>query len=215
MIRQVKVCVERETERGTIFRVLVPRESLTDEVRKFSEKKVMKGELRIDDGRTITAEQRRKAYATIRDIADYTGYVPEEAKERLKYEYMLKTDSKYFSLSDCGVSTAREFISFILDFALEWGISLTDNIINRTDDVGKALYSALKNRRCVLCGKDGEIHHVDAIGMGNNRKKLNDRNHRKICLCREHHTEAHTIGFKRFSEMYHVYGIKYMEDKNE
>ena len=215
MVREVKVCVEKETEKGTVFRVLVPRESLTDEIRKFSGERVLKGELRIDDGRSVTAEQRRKAYATIRDIADYTGYVPEEAKERLKYEYMLKTGNGYFSLSDCGMSTAGEFISFILDFALEWGIPLTDNLISRTDDIGKALYSGLKNKRCVLCGKDGEIHHVDAIGMGNSRRKMDDRNHRKICLCRKHHTEAHTIGFKKFSELYHVYGIKYEEEKNE
>lgn len=212
MIRSVKICVERETEKGTVFRVLVPCESLTDEVNKFSEDKVLKGELRIDDGRTVTAEQRRKAYATIRDIAVYTGYVPEKAKERLKYEYMLKTDNEYFSLSDCSVSTAREFISFLLDFALEWGIPLTDNLVNRTDDIGKALYSALKNKRCACCGTDGEIHHVDVIGMGNSRKKLDDRNHRKICLCRKHHTEAHNIGFKAFSKLYCVYGIKYRED---
>ena len=42
-------------------------------------KRVKDTELRLDDGRRITALQRRKAYATIRDIALHTGYLPEEA----------------------------------------------------------------------------------------------------------------------------------------
>ena len=57
MVREVKVCVEKETEKGTVFRVLVPRESLTDEIRKFSGERVLKGELRIDDGRSVTEEK--------------------------------------------------------------------------------------------------------------------------------------------------------------
>ena len=37
-------------------------------------------EIRIDDGRMISGEQRRKAYATINDISDYTGHHPEYLK---------------------------------------------------------------------------------------------------------------------------------------
>ena len=48
-------------------------------------KKIRSGELRIDDGRYISIEQRKKAYATIRDISDYTGYLPEVQKEWLNY----------------------------------------------------------------------------------------------------------------------------------
>lgn len=83
-----------------------------------------------------------------------------------------------------------------------------DMAVNRTDDISAALYSALKHKRCVLCGRDGEIHHVDAIGMGRNRLEIIHLGMRVICLCREHHSEAHQIGQKTFDEKYHVYGIK-------
>ena len=79
--------------------------------------------------------------------------------------------------------------------------------MNRTDDIGRYLYFCLKHRKCAVCGRNGEIHHVDAIGMGNNRRKVDDSGYRKICLCREHHTIAHQRGLEVFAKMYQVYGI--------
>lgn len=207
----VKIKVDRETPEGTIFKVLAPHISLTDEVLKISENGVTQGELRIDDGRTITADQRKKAYATMADIADFLGYVPEELKEIMKYRFIAHTGEKYFSFSDCSVTIARHFINFIIDFALEWEVPLLDNLTNRTDDINAAIYSSLKHKRCVLCGKDGEIHHVDAIGAGRDRKIFDDSKARKICLCREHHNEAHNIGVETFEEKHHVYGIVFKE----
>lgn len=43
--------------------------------------------------------------------------------------------------------------------------------------------------------------------MGNDRRKVDDSNYKKICLCREHHTIAHQMGVIRFRQMYKVYGI--------
>ena len=37
-------------------------------------------EVRIDDGRSITSDQRRKIYATLRDIADWIGDMPDSVK---------------------------------------------------------------------------------------------------------------------------------------
>lgn len=37
--------------------------------------------VRVEDGRRISAVQRRKVYALIRDISDWTGYEPQELKE--------------------------------------------------------------------------------------------------------------------------------------
>ena len=151
----------------------------------------------------------KKAYATIRDIADWTGEPPEAMKEWLKYLHISRTGCRYFSLSNCSIDTAREYINTLLDYALENGIILLDFGVNRTDDIDRYLYSCLKNKRCAICGRDGEVHHVDAIGMGNDRRKTDDSKKRKICLCREHHTIAHTIGMELFSETYKVYGIIY------
>ena len=105
------------------------------------------------------------------------------------------------------MDTARESINTILEFALEEGIPLSDNAIDRTDDIGRYLYYCLIHKKCAVCGKDGEIHHEDAIGMGNNRNKIDDSNYKKICLCRVHHTMAHQLGVLRFRDTYKVYGI--------
>lgn len=193
----------KETEKGTDLILHIPEKVAYY----FTDKHCRSAQIRLDDGRRITAEQRKKAYATMKDIAAYTGYLPEEQKEWLKYLHISRTGSDYFSLSDCSVDTAREFINTILDYALEEGIPLSDLGINRTDDIGKYLYFCIKHKKCAVCGKPGEIHHVDAIGMGRNRKIVDDSRLRKICLCRTHHTIAHAKGMDRFEQMYHVYGI--------
>ena len=200
----VKINQYREQKDGTDLVVSVPDLKLGDMLQR---KRICNAEIRFDDGRHISAEQRKKAYATIRDISDWTGYLPEEMKEILKYQHMMRTGDSYFSLSNCSMDTAREFINTILEFALENGIPLSDNAIERTDDIGRYLYYCLLHKKCAICGKDGEIHHEDAIGMGNDRTKVDDSSYKKICLCREHHTLAHSLGVIRFREMYKVYGI--------
>ena len=202
----------RETQEGTDIIVTVPNLKIGDLLQR---KHIKKAEMRFDDGRHISAEQRKKVYATIRDIADYTGYLPEEQKEWLKYLYIQKTGDDYISLSDCSMDQAREFINVILEYAIESGIQLSEQAINRTDDIGKYLYFCIKHKKCAICGQDGEIHHEDAIGMGNDRKTLDDSNHKKICLCRKHHTIAHQMGVERFTKMYKVYGIIVKEESSE
>lgn len=204
MYAQVGIKQYRENKDGTDLVISISGMKLGDMLRR---KKIQNAEIRFDDGRHISAEQRKKAYATIRDIADWTGYLPEEMKELLKYEHMIRTGDPKFSLSNCSMDTAREFINTILEFALENGIPLSDNAINRTDDIGRYLYYCLIHKKCAICGKDGEIHHEDAIGMGNDRRKVDDSNCKKICLCRMHHTIAHQMGVIRFREDYKVYGI--------
>lgn len=194
----------RENTTGTDLVISVSDMKLGNMIRR---KGLRHAELRFDDGRHISVEQRKKAYATIRDIADWAGYLPEEMKEHLKYEHMIRTGDAYFSLSNCSMDTAREFINTILEFALENGVPLSEDALNRTDDIGRYLYCCIRHKKCAICGKDGEIHHEDAIGMGNDRKRVDDSDYRKICLCREHHTAAHQMGVKRFREMYKVYGI--------
>lgn len=200
----VNILQYREANEGTYLTILVPNMRLGDI---FRRKCIKNAEIRFDDGRHISAEQRKKAYATIRDVADYTGYLPEEMKEKLKYQHIIRTGDAYFSLSNCSMDMAREFINTILEFALEWGIPLSEGGIDRTDDIGRYLYYCIKYKKCAICGKDGEIHHEDAIGMGNDRRAVDDSDYRKICLCRKHHAIAHQMGVVRFRKMYKVYGI--------
>ena len=204
MHKTVTIKKYRESGADTDLIITIPGIHLGDIL---SKKGISTAELRLDDGRHISAEQRRKVYATISDIADYTGYLPEEQKEWLKYLHIIRTGCNYFSLSDCTMDTAREFINTILEYAIEEGIPLSESAIDRTDDISRYLYFCIKNKKCAVCGRPGEIHHEDTIGMGNDRQKVDDKNHKKICLCRMHHTIAHQKGVIEFRRAYKVYGI--------
>lgn len=186
--------------------VVIPDASIDKE---FIQKQINRVEIRLNDGRTITAEQRKKAYATIRDISDYSGHAPEFLKEWFKYEYIIKTGGKYFSLSDCSVTVARQYINVLIDFCLHYGVPLYEPMTNRTDDIDAYLYMCLYYRKCAVCGRAADVHHVTGskIGMGADRDKAHHVGREAIALCRTHHNEAHSRE-KEFFEENHIYGIK-------
>ena len=202
----------RETENGTDLILHIPGEQIQRKIIKYRNGSRIDAEIRINDGRTITPDQRKKIFATIRDIAEYTGDHPEELRAWLLYDYCIKTGEMPFSLSNCSISQAREFITFIIDFILKEDIPLSDAALSRTEDIDRYLWGCIKYKRCCICGRKGETHHWDAIGMGRDRTKIDDSDLKKIQLCREHHTEAHTIGRDSFEKKYHVYGIIYKEE---
>ena len=170
-------------------------------------------ELLIDDEeqtirlQQITPEQRKKIYALFRDIASYTGNTPENEKENMKTLFIQQTHYEPFSLANCDWKLASDFIEWLINFCFENGIPLTEHPLRTLDDIEKYVRICLKNKICTICGKPGEIHHWDTIGMGRDREKVDDSRYRKICLCREHHREVHTIGVNAFEEKYHVYGV--------
>lgn len=51
-------------------------------------------EVRVDDGRSITADQRRKIYATMRDIADWMGDMPDSVKAFFKWSFLGRVASR-------------------------------------------------------------------------------------------------------------------------
>lgn len=194
-----------ETAEGTELKLLVP-EHIGEQIRR---RKIEQVEIGYDDGRSISPAQRRKIYATLRDISNHTGYDPESAKQVMKIEHMERTgETEWFSLSDCSMTTAREFINTLMDYALREGIILTDRGLHRTDDIDMYLIQCIAYRRCCICGRAADIHHVDAIGMGNDRRRVDDGGYQVMALCREHHTAAHTMGRERFMRMYAVYGVE-------
>lgn len=155
----------------------------------------------------ITPEQRKKIYALFRDIASYTGNTPENEKENLKTLFTQQTHHEPFSLSNCSSELASDFIEWMINFCFETGIPISEHPLKTLDDIERYVRMSLKHRVCAICGRRGEIHHWDALGQGRDRTKVDDSSNRKICLCREHHTEAHTIGVKSFEEKYHIYGV--------
>lgn len=165
-------------------------------------------EIRLDDGRTISADQRKKIYATMRDIAAYTGYLPEQVKAIAKYDFIAKNGCNYFSLSDTDMSTAREFLEYLIEFCIENDIPTLDRLLDRSPDVARYLYCCLANKKCAICGKKADLHHVDHVGAGRNRKEILHLGMRAESLCRKHHSECHNIGQQTFNDKYHIFGIK-------
>lgn len=159
------------------------------------------------DSRTITPQQRKKVWALVKEIADFTFNKPEVIKKTLKNDFIEKTNVQPFSLSDCSVSVARDFINFIIEFCFEWNIPFHEKAIQLTDDVNTYLFLCIKYRKCAICGKKSDIHHVDTVGIGRDRRKVNNDENRLISLCREHHNEVHQIGQASFDQKHAVQGI--------
>ena len=176
-------------------------------VRQYQEVRV-----ELPDARARTAEQLRKAWAIMGDMtAQISGdkrnaaddvYRPLSADFAQRAQETLQR--RLFHLSDASVTEARDFISFLLDTCLEYEIPLSRPAAELTDDIQHYVYSCTVNRRCAVCGQRADLHHVDHVGMGRNRREIDHEGMRALPLCREHHNEAHTVSTDVFCEKYHL-----------
>ena len=176
-------------------------------LRKYSEV-----EIGLADGRKITPEQRKKAHALIGEIAEWCGDLPDYVKRLMKMEFVVNRleglEKNIFSLADCDVTTAREFITFLIDFILEHEIPVKVPLVSLCEDIEKYVYSCLMHKRCAVSGrKPVDLHHVDKIGMGRNRDTIFQLGMRVLPLHRIYHTEAESTPRDTFLEKYHLVGI--------
>lgn len=208
-MRRVGILVRTDGNEATF---LLDERLDIDELSRYSDNKHIVAELRFDDNRTITADQRKKIFALIGDIAYFTGYTKMESADNLKLEYMLKKDVEYFSFSDCSVSLARDFISFIIELCFKFDIPFRDKGLNLNDDITRYLFLCIKYRKCCICGQPANIHHVDTVGMGRDRRKVDNTENRLIALCHRHHREVHQVGQETFDQKHMVQGIKLNDD---
>ncbi len=159
----------------------------------------------IQDGKRITVKQRKKVFALVNDIEAHTGQPRDWLREMFQdYVTFLNGYSKRLSLSDCTRKQAGELI----DVILEW-VFVNDIPLNyKTSDLMKQdqtfLYLATVHRKCVICGKHGEIAHHKAIGRGANRKKMDHYGYEVLALCREHHQSQHNMGVESFDKLHHL-----------
>ncbi|MGV3043505.1 putative HNHc nuclease, partial [Staphylococcus rostri] len=49
-----------------------------------------------------------------------------------------------------------------------------------------------------------DLAHLEAVGRGRDRTKINHYGNKVLALCRDHHSEQHVIGIKSFNEKYHL-----------
>lgn len=160
----------------------------------------------LQDSRKILPAQRKKAYALINEIADYSGTMPEYIKRLFKLKFLheqMKDFCSEMSLSDCSIEMAKEFISYLIDFVIEYDIPTKTPLIDLCDDIDRYVYQCVKRKVCAVCGQIAELHHVDTVGMGRDREEIVHEGMEVITLCRTHHTECHAVGWQSFRAKYH------------
>lgn len=194
---------------------------LPSDVNTFLKRMAGDSELILHDGRRISTEQQRKVYALIGEIADFMeGYrnvaTIESTKRMMKLQFAVKcmtdTERHLFSLSNCDVTLAREFITFIIDFIIENDIPTRIPLIEQSEDIARYIYACLMNKKCAVCGKPAHLHHVDTVGAhGGDRAHINHIGLRCLPLCSEHHEEIHRKG-NEFMTGYHLEPIKIDKD---
>lgn len=156
----------------------------------------------------ISPEQRRKAYALMGEISAWSGMSVEQIKETEKQrfwkQFAKELNDDLFSLSDCSMTEARGYINHLIDLCLEFDIPTRMPLYDNSDDIDHYVRACLMRKKCAVCGQHAELHHVDAIGMGYDRREKPQIGNAVISLCRGHHTEIHNIGNRAFLDRYHL-----------
>ncbi|MCP9357971.1 hypothetical protein KBX49_07650 [Liquorilactobacillus satsumensis] len=169
-------------------------------------------ELLVPDNRRISPDQRKKIWALLNDMCDYTGDVPEEWEKRFKFKTHLDLGIKPFSLSDCSMTVANYMILEILDFMFQEDIPFKTKTWDSIPNYFPKQMLAIRQRQCVICGKHADIAHYQAVGSGRNRNKINHVGMHIMTLCREHHQIQHKLGIMTFCQEYHIRPIKVTEE---
>lgn len=166
--------------------------------------------IELIDSRPLSDRQRRMCYALIHAIAEWSGSSSEEIKTAFKLEFWAdKVDTladKIFSLSNAPMSLVAEFQRFLVEFILSNDVPVKRPLLAYVDDIEHYTYMCLIHKKCVICGKKADLHHIDAIGIGNNRNEVQHLGREVMSLCRLHHTEIHSGGTDDFMNKYHLNG---------
>ncbi|QYY86121.1 putative HNHc nuclease [Pediococcus pentosaceus] len=166
-------------------------------------------EIRIADPRKISNEQRAKIYAMLGDIDESVGnYLPELTKKQLKRQFCADTLNEWFSLSDCSLELAKEFIDYLIQFCLAENIPWGTRTMDLIQGDYLLCYFGLKYRQCCICRKHAQIAHVHAVGSGRNRNKISHVGNYVMPLCDYHHKEQHRIGIPYFMRKYQIKGVR-------
>ncbi len=147
----------------------------------------------------ISEDQNKKIHALIADIGSHMGYTPPEMKAALKAEF---SPEQEFSIGSISKERAGDFIEFLVEFAMDQGVPLKENPKAYMDDDLKLLNMMVREKRCIICGKDADLHHITAVGMGRNRNHVGESESVMLPLCRAHHTECHQLGAETFAKRY-------------
>lgn len=168
------------------------------------------------DNREISELQRHFYYALLGDIINWSGEDKEVIDEYFHNLYWEKNCGEEISLKDGSansMSDAKKLIDYVIDFIFDNQVPVKKGyeLLPRNEEHFQ--YECLMHKQCLVCGQHADFHHIDTVGMGNNRNEIDHTKHRVMALCRVHHTEFHKIGITEFCKKYHLttVGIKLSE----
>lgn len=168
--------------------------------------------IECQDGRLRSLQQLRKAYVLLNAISAWSGYTPIEAiKEMMKLAFrasVISLQTGLPSLATMDVTECRHFIDFLVRFCVENNVPLYKvGMYELAEDIPAYIYQCLLYKRCAVCGRPADLHHIDRIGMGGDRRHTGHLGRHALPLCREHHTILHTMPEKDFMDKYHLVPI--------
>ena len=183
------------------YRVLADRNELSNEIISLSELGIeFDADLVLRDTRLVSRKQQKFARALAKEIAIQTEgshYVSDFKYDELKSLFMDTNELTKFSMSDCSMSTANKFINYLIGYMLMNDLDVHKQIVDfEMQFTQQHLYMLLLQGKCFITGRKSNIHlhHVDQIGMANDRTNWKAHVGRKVMLLSEDshlHTKAH------------------------
>lgn len=165
----------------------------------------LNAEVEVPDNKKLSIEQRKKIFAMCRDIELHWGEPVESLRKRFQAELEIMNGYNEISLSNCSMRIARELIELIIAFMFHHQIPMRLETSTLMKEDKNYLYWATITRHCVICGKpNSDLAHLETVGRGMNRNKMDHYDKHVLALCRKHHTEQHAIGVKSFDEKYQL-----------
>ena len=191
--------------KGKEITVLLDDELSTYQIDKYSNNQSPTVEIILADNRKISPDQRKKIYALLGDIANYTGYsIPQEMPAVMKWKYLTETGAEMFSLSDCSMTTANKYLTWLIDFCFENNIGFKTKTWDMLPDDYAMVMRCCKHRKCIICLNHADIDHTfGLVGIGRDRRKVDNSQSYFLPLCRVHHQERHNLGAYNFLNKYH------------
>lgn len=165
--------------------------------------------LKVVDPRDISVDQRRKARVLVGEVASWSGHPPDDIHNCMKHDFITQKDLEAFSLADCDKTTARLYITYLIDFCIKHGVPTKKPLYAFCDDIEAYVYQCLASRKCAVHNRAGaDIHHCEGsrVGMGRDRKTIIHVGLKCIPLCRECHDECHHSEVEFFKK-HHLDGL--------
>lgn len=161
------------------------------------------------DKRSLSDKQRKLYRALLNDIFNWSGEDTDFLHDWFKETYLLEYGERISTSNDSSNSKTdmNNLLDIVIDFMFEWNIPFKKGYELLPKDEQWYLYQCCKHRKCAVCGKHADIHHIDSVGSGNNRNRVDHTKKLVIAICREHHNEAHNLGNHQFLNKHHLNGI--------